>query len=70
MEKNFYRRLLWSYIWHFCRDCHYWPTEYVVEQTSVPGPEDLCYSWRLKQNWNTCDRALMAYRPTAWLKPK
>lgn len=51
-----YRRLVWSKIWHFCRDCHYWPAEHYVEATIPPDPEGLCRICELKETWDKCDR--------------
>ena len=54
VNKSAYRRLAWSRIWHFCRDCHYWPTEHYVETTIPPDPAGLCRICKLKEDWNKC----------------
>ena len=56
MEKQFYRRLVWSNIWHFCRDCRLWPTEHYVERPKEPDNRRLCGICQLKDRWARCDR--------------
>ena len=51
-----YRRLSWSKVWHFCRDCHYWPPEHFIESKVPPDPDDLCRICELKEDWDKCER--------------
>ena len=65
-RKHFYRRLAWSKIWHFCRDCHYWPTEHFIERAGRPAREEHCYFCWLKEKWSKCDRTMPTAKEEEW----
>ena len=55
---HIYRRLSWSKIWHFCRDCLYWPPEHFIESAVPSNPDDLCRIRELKHDRDKCDRVV------------
>ena len=52
-----YRRLMWSTIWHFCRDCHYWPTDLYIERTEDPDTGRPCQIRQPKEDHRKCEEA-------------
>ena len=49
-----YRRRKGSDAWHWCTNCHLWPTSNYVEQTLKPSTGELCNHCRAKQKAGDC----------------
>jgi hypothetical protein len=50
-----YRRRKDSDTWHWCKNCHLWPTSDYVEKTSSTRPSgDLCNHCKAKEGSGDC----------------
>lgn len=53
MAKKYRRRKTGSDTWHFCTNCHLWPTSN-YEETTIRPSHDLCNHCRAKEDNNNC----------------
>lgn len=50
------RKKNWD-LWHWCRNCSYWPTADYVEQQEKPSSGQLCDECRAKEKAGTCRKS-------------
>lgn len=49
-----YRRKKDSDTWHFCTNCHLWPTTDYVEHEGKPPSGELCDECKAKESASNC----------------